>query len=424
MTAQRITRISIICIALIAHGIAVYTCWAYEGILALPSHWFTQARILILVSLGITGLALTTESRLLLHLFILLKFFIIVIVGTPFDELLSTEILLFLPFIVEIIYLVGDWSSLAVTLVFTGFLAFRQTPDSAWGISIHSARTVDIVIFVGLCLLTISIAYLLRHFLRLAEHKELDAQRLDRAMNELTKINLDYQKYTMQLEKETIDNERKRLSREIHDIIGYTMINQLMILQAALSMKDRNTNKLEELLMRARDQLNDGVKEARGTLEQFRNQKISYETGLQLLRKMVKTFAYISSVKINIDFANIQERSFGSDRDKALFRFVQEGIINALRHGRATHIDISFMQSSNYLLVNIWDNGTGSQKVVEGIGISGMRERMVRFGGEVSYQSGKQNFALHAKIPISPTIKPLKQSPEPNKVEFAVIEQE
>jgi signal transduction histidine kinase len=424
MTARRITRISIICIALITHGIAIYTSWAYEGTLALPANWFSQVRILILVSLGITGLALTTGRRWLLHLFILLKFFIIVVIGIPFGELLNIEILLFLPFVVEIIYLVGDWSSLAVTLVFTSFLAFRQTPDSAWGVSIHSARIVDIVILVGLCLLTASTAYLLMHFLRLAEHKELDAQRLDRAMDELTKINLDYQNYTIKLEKETIDKERKRLSREIHDIIGYTMINQLMILQAALSMQDRNTHKLEELLMRARDQLNDGVKEARGTLEQFRNQEISYETGIQLLQKMVKTFAYISSVQINIDFANIRERTFGPDRDKALFRFVQEGIINALRHGRATHIDITFMQSSDYLLVNIWDNGTGSQKIVEGIGISGMRERMERFGGEVSYHSGKQNFALHAKIPIGQTTTSSKQPSEQHEVKLAAGKQE
>ncbi|NQT59640.1 MAG: hypothetical protein HQ557_11725 [Bacteroidetes bacterium] len=423
MTARRITRISIICIALITHGIALYTSWAYEGTLTLPANWFQQTRILILVSLGITGLALTTGRRWLLNLFILLKFFIIVIIGIPFGELLNIEILLFLPFIVEIIYLVGDWSSLAITLVFTGFLAFRQTPVSAWGVSMNPARTVDIVILIGLCLLTASIAYLLMHFLRLAEQKELDAQRLDRAMDELTKINLDYQKYTMQLEKETIDKERKRLSREIHDIIGYTMTNQLMILQAALSMKDRNTHKLEELLMRARDQLNAGVQEARSTLEQFRNQKISYETGIRLLKKMVNTFAYISSVQINIDFANIRERTFGPDRDKALFRFVQEGIINALRHGRATHIDITFMQSSDCLLVNIWDNGTGSQKVVEGIGISGMRERMECFGGEVSYQSGKQSFTLHAKIPITPANISSEQPPKHHEAQLTAAKQ-
>jgi signal transduction histidine kinase len=59
-----------------------------------------------------------------------------------------------------------------------------------------------------------------------------------------------------------------------------------------------------------------------------------------------------------------------------VYRLIQEEMTNAFRHGKATSILIRFFFNEENLRVIVRDNGVGaSQKIADGIGLSGMRER-------------------------------------------------
>jgi signal transduction histidine kinase len=75
--------------------------------------------------------------------------------------------------------------------------------------------------------------------------------------------------------------------------------------------------------------------------------------------------------------------SFGAEKDRIAYRAVQEGISNALRHGRATEIGIQFSRQGTGVGIAIVDNGTGFDVLSEGFGLMGIRERVSQVGGTV-----------------------------------------
>ena len=92
--------------------------------------------------------------------------------------------------------------------------------------------------------------------------------------------------------------------------------------------------------------------------------------------------------------------SFGEESEKEVYHFIQEGLINAFRHGKATHIDILMQQIGNEINILISDNGIGSGKIEEGIGMQGMRERLELIHGRLEIRSVAAGFVISAWVPV------------------------
>jgi pimeloyl-ACP methyl ester carboxylesterase len=90
-------------------------------------------------------------------------------------------------------------------------------------------------------------------------------------------------------------------------------------------------------------------------------------------------------------------------RSEAAFaasHFVQEGMLNAFSHGKASAIRVSFRASEEELRVSVKDNGGGAKEVQEGIGLAGMRERIQKLGGSLEYGSSAQGFDIVMRLPL------------------------
>jgi signal transduction histidine kinase len=87
----------------------------------------------------------------------------------------------------------------------------------------------------------------------------------------------------------------------------------------------------------------------------------------------------------------------------SVFRIIQEGVTNALKHSRATRADVTIRYSSNALQIEVRDDGTGaSTSDGVGHGLVGIRERVKMYGGEMS--AGTANgggFVLSTRFPFS-----------------------
>ena len=84
----------------------------------------------------------------------------------------------------------------------------------------------------------------------------------------------------------------------------------------------------------------------------------------------------------------------------AAIHFVQEGMLNAVSHGKATAIRVAFREAQGMLMVSVKDNGAGAKAVQEGIGIAGMRERIERLGGSLEYGSSRNGFSIEMRLPL------------------------
>jgi signal transduction histidine kinase len=114
----------------------------------------------------------------------------------------------------------------------------------------------------------------------------------------------------------------------------------------------------------------------------------------------VSIFRKLAGIEIELNLGNMPH-FLSQDLGLALYRTVQEGLTNAVRHGRATKVRVSFWAKDDELLLTITDNGRGAGEIVKGIGLSGMEERLGALGGEVSASSAAEGgFALSVKVPL------------------------
>jgi len=122
------------------------------------------------------------------------------------------------------------------------------------------------------------------------ENQRENLRRQSLTIDNLLNANLDFQTYAAEIgEKSTIE-ERKRLTREVHDIVGYTLINIRMMLEAGIELTPPNQGRLKELLHQARDQVMSGLLEARRALRNFRAIDSNLLEGTNRLQRFIRSF--------------------------------------------------------------------------------------------------------------------------------------
>lgn len=193
-------------------------------------------------------------------------------------------------------------------------------------------------------------------------------------------------------------NERERISREIHDIIGYTLTNLKMMMEAAIDLSKKYSPRLTELVKQARDQAQEGLKETRLALHVLRVVDTDKIRGIDAVQKLVRVFEKATGVVVNADLGSITW-NFDESVELILYRLVQEGMTNAFRHGKATRIEISFKQEISAITLRICDNGIGCTEIKDGIGFSGIKERIGKLGGRFTARKMSAGFELTVWIP-------------------------
>jgi signal transduction histidine kinase len=227
-----------------------------------------------------------------------------------------------------------------------------------------------------------------------------EIRRLDSAVAKLSEANLGYQQYASVTEQQSMMEERRRITREIHDVIGYTMTNVIMMMEAVIDMMRRDPGKVEEMVNLARRNAEEGLDEIRDALHLLRAQEQPPATSLDAIVRLARIFQIATGVQVALELGNVPstvERTI----EEALYRLVQEALTNSFRHGKATHVRILMWMTEQQLIVNIRDNGVGAGTFNEGIGLAGMRERLERLHGNLILRNAADGFQMTAEIPLA-----------------------
>lgn len=226
-----------------------------------------------------------------------------------------------------------------------------------------------------------------------------EVRRLDRAVVKLSEANLGYQQYASAAEQQSMLEERRRITREIHDVIGYTMTNVIMMMEAVIDMMRRDPGKVEEMVNLARRNAEEGLEEIRDALHLLRAQELPPTTSLEAIVRLARIFQIATGVQVALELGNVPQ-NLARPVEETMYHLVQEALTNSFRHGKATLVKIMMWMTERQLIMNIWDNGVGAGAFSEGIGLAGMRERLVRLGGKLSVQDAANGFRLTAEIPL------------------------
>jgi signal transduction histidine kinase len=277
-------------------------------------------------------------------------------------------------------------------------LSWSHWPMTAWGTGIAGASPISAALLGAYFLFLTWLAGLVGSRAQKIRRQDEELERIDRTVRALSAANLDFQDLATRVQRETEEEERRRITREVHDIVGYTLTNIQMMMEAATDLARRDTAGLEELLVKSRDQAQRGLLETRRAMRNFR--AVTPGGGMGRVSEVVRIFERATKVAVKLRLGNAPE-SFGGTIDDVVYRMVQESLTNALRHGNATEITVNFWVMDHALRLSITDNGAGSVDVVPGIGLSGMAERISHVGGSMKAENTPFGFVVSGEIPLA-----------------------
>jgi signal transduction histidine kinase len=228
-----------------------------------------------------------------------------------------------------------------------------------------------------------------------------ELERVEETVRALMNANIAFQIYANAIESESIAKERNRITLELHDTVGYALTNVIVMMNAAGVLLKKNPAELEGLFEKVGKQAEEALAGTRQTLHLLHDIQGTEQIGLPSVARLVSNFGSATQVDAEVSFGNLPA-SLGRNLDTVIFRIVQEALTNAFRHGRASKIRVSMWCTDNEILLTIHDNGKGIEsegQVVEGLGFSGMRERLAVFGGSTLFRNVADGFELRAMIP-------------------------
>ncbi|MGE5583408.1 MAG: sensor histidine kinase [Bacillota bacterium] len=391
----------IIILTVLAHGAAYMQFESQIAKLPLPQEWQGQFCFLLIISLTFALILPFCRRNLFVWLLLLFRSVLCIVVSLPMGGYLGVKLTLSAVLIIEAFEYTAIWDGITFSTGLLGvMLGVEYLPITAWGVNLPLPTAHDLWSFV-MYGFTIIILNIIIRYQRDTQEPAAEIRKLyQEALVQLSQVNLQLQEYAATVEQETLINERKRLAREIHDTLAYTLTNLVMMLEAAKFMSKQSDSEIKEHLERARLQASDGLTEVHRALQALRPAQLNEVSGLSAIQRLVTAFSKATQLEVSLDLGNAP-LNFGEEADLVIYRLVQEGITNALRHGHASRIAISFSMVENKVHIQIKDNGVGADGAKEGYGLSGMRERIERLGGklEISGSTG-HGFKLLAVIPI------------------------
>jgi len=278
-------------------------------------------------------------------------------------------------------------------------LASIHWPLVAWGVKVEGASPEYAILF-GLYLLFMTwLAGLVGSRGHVIRSQQEEILRIDRTVKALSEANLDFQELATRVQRETEVEERKRIAREVHDIVGYTLTNIQMMMEAAMDLAKGRKKGLEDLLVQTRDQAQRGLLDTRRAMRKLREAPLPQLSGMQRVAEVARIFQRATKVTVHVNSGNAPS-SFDEAIDEVIYRTVQESLTNALRHGNATELSVNFWVVENAVRVSIDDNGEGSKEIVPGVGLAGMTERIAHLGGTIKAENTTFGFRVLAEIPL------------------------
>lgn len=186
------------------------------------------------------------------------------------------------------------------------------------------------------------------------------------------------------------DQERLRLSRELHDVAGHKLTALKLNLRALQQQTSGEVGAEVALCTTLADEL---LGDLRGVVRQMRS-----DEGIDLARALGALAAPFRKPQIHLHI-DPALRIESLELAQTIVRVVQEGITNAVRHADANRIDVDLRQDGARVLLEVRDDGRGAARLREGHGLTGMRERVEEHGGELAIDRSGPGLTLRVWLP-------------------------
>lgn len=215
---------------------------------------------------------------------------------------------------------------------------------------------------------------------------------------ELKLVNIQLEHYVEKSEENALIRERNRLAREIHDTVGHSLTAISAGVDACQVLAASDPQRLQGQLKTLSELSRNALVDIRRSVKELRPDSLARMTFTEAVKDIASNISKITDTTVAVHL--VGNRRLQERLEDTLFRVVQEAITNSVKHGQATRVDVTleFRETGADLLIS--DNGTGCSHVIEGSGLSGIRERISDLGGTCCFH-GEYGFFVEIYVPYT-----------------------
>ena len=214
------------------------------------------------------------------------------------------------------------------------------------------------------------------------------------AKNESEKLVRELKATQILLSASTKRDERLRIARDLHDVVGHQLTALSLQLEVASHVKEVEKQKHVQQAKAISTLLLSDVRE---TVSEIRQKK-----DLELREALMVLSQNIPGLTVDLHM-ELDESLADARQVEVIFRCVQEALTNTAKHSRASFCRIKLSSDDQYLSLSIKDNGGGPDNetpdIKPGNGLTGMIERVERIDGQLDYQNISEGFEISVKLP-------------------------
>jgi len=202
------------------------------------------------------------------------------------------------------------------------------------------------------------------------------------------------------------EEERKKLTRELHDHVGQMLTALRMEIGRADRARGKSESQITQSLGEARRLLDTILRSVRDLAMGLRPSMLD-DFGLQpALEWHVRDFRRCFGIPVELKMTGDFDALLDPHRT-AVYRIVQEALTNCARHAHAQHADVAIALQGNMLDLAVTDDGVGIDPLrARGVGLLGIEERVRELHGRFSVQPRKPHGTeLRVTVPVTTSIE-------------------
>lgn len=197
---------------------------------------------------------------------------------------------------------------------------------------------------------------------------------------------------------EAQENERRRISRELHDGLGQLLSAAKLNLGMVDFVNNSNKEKTTDIVKQVDSIISKAIVETRRIAHDLRPTTLDDFGLIPALRILCQEFSKITCIKVKFQVSPSLER-IDPKIEIAIYRIVQESFNNISKYAEATEVSLDLYRRDTQVFVRVKDNGKGfdidnvinSKKAGGGFGLLNMKERAELIGGKIEIISSPGN---------------------------------
>ncbi|MGI5159558.1 sensor histidine kinase [Microbispora sp. CA-102843] len=197
-----------------------------------------------------------------------------------------------------------------------------------------------------------------------------------------------------------VAEERARMAAEMHDSVGHHLTVIKMGLENAERFRERRPEAAWAEVRQAKELTVEALADARRWVRALRPLALDGRVGSAALERLAASF---DGTGISVSFeVRGEERRLEADTELVLYRVLQEGLTNALRHARAEHVHGTLTFGDGQVALVVSDDGTGRDDRARcGFGLTSLADRARALGGTLAGGNRPDGgFELRAELPL------------------------